>query len=195
MGVYTVMSKRFAVLLGLVVAGVLAPLSFVAQADQTDRDWLLIDTQASTLTLMAGDRPRLTIDDIAIGRFGTSREKQRGDNTTPLGKFRVTRIEHDSTFHRFIGLDYPDRERAEKAYRDGIIDRRELQAIKAAHRRGKTPPQGTPLGGYIGIHGIGRGDPEIHRSMNWTKGCVALTNEQIETVLSSAYMGMLVEIR
>ena len=44
--------------------------------------------------------------------------------------------------------------------------------------QGVDPP--TTLGGLIGIHGIGKGDPRVHRDFNWTFGCVALTNEQID---------------
>ena len=46
--------------------------------------------------------------------------------------------------------------------------------------QGQTPPQNTALGGYIGIHGLGNRDPAIHKKMNWTDGCIALTDEQIE---------------
>jgi lipoprotein-anchoring transpeptidase ErfK/SrfK len=60
---------------------------------------------------------------------------------------------------------------------------------------GKTPPQHTPLGGYIGIHGVGSGDPEVHRAYNWTNGCVALTNAQIDILAEWARAGTPVEIR
>lgn len=156
--------------------------------------WLLIDSTAQTLTVMDGDRPQLALDDIALGRFGTSKQKLRGDNTTPLGRFRISRINQKSAFYRFIALDYPDLARSERALSDGQIDAFEMRAIHAAHRRGKLPPQGTALGGRIGIHGLGSGDAEMHASLNWTKGCVALTNEQIDTLLPWIRPGMRVEI-
>lgn len=165
-----------------------------AAAADTER-WLLVDTQASTLRVMQGERPQVTLHEIAIGRYGTSREKRRGDNTTPLGQFRVTRIDRDATFHRFIGLDYPDAERAQQGLRQGVISQAELQAILGAHRRGDPPPQGTLLGGHIGIHGLGRGDAGLHEAMNWTRGCVALTNEQVDSLLPWVRIGMAVEIR
>ena len=76
--------------------------------------WLLVDTRAMTLVVMQGDRPQATFHDIAIGRYGTSASKRRGDNTTPLGRFRVTRIDRKAQFHRFIGLDYPDRSEVDR---------------------------------------------------------------------------------
>ncbi len=157
--------------------------------------WLLVDTEALTLTVMQDGQPRMTLGNIAIGRYGASAEKRRGDNTTPRGRFRVHRINRDSEFYRFIGLDYPDVQRARQASQAGDIGRRELQAILGAHDRGEAPPQGTVLGGNIGIHGLGEGDPQLHETINWTRGCVALTDEQIDALLPWVQIGMTVEIR
>ena len=176
------------------IAGLLLVLAATTAAADAQR-WLLVDTQALTLTVMDGEWPQLTLHNLAMGRYGTSRAKRRGDRTTPLGRFRITRIERDSAFHRFIRLNYPDVERADQAYREGLIGDAERQAILAAHRRDAAPPQNTALGGHIGIHGLGRGDPRLHRTMNWTKGCIALTDEQIDTLLTWVHVGMLVEIR
>jgi hypothetical protein len=114
---------------------------------------------------------------------------------TPLGRFRITRIERDTGFHRFVGLSYPDAERAHIGRRQDDVSEQELQAILAAHRRGKAPPQNTALGGRIGIHGLGKADPRLHETMNWTRGCVALTNRQIDSLLPWLHIGMTVVIR
>lgn len=171
----------------------LAALS-AGEASETG-PWLLVDTEALTLTVMQDAQPKMTLENIAIGRYGASAEKRRGDNTTPRGRFRVHRINRDSEFYRFIGLDYPDVQRARQAAQAGDIGRRELQAILVAHDRGEAPPQGTVLGGNIGIHGLGEGDPQVHETMNWTRGCVALTDEQIDALLPWVRIGMTVEIR
>lgn len=157
--------------------------------------WLLVDTAELTLTVFEQQRPQLTLYNLAIGRYGSSAAKRRGDNTTPLGRFRITRLQRDSAFHRFIGLSYPDQARAARAQRDGLITDTQYQAILAAQRQGKAPPQDTPLGGHIGIHGLGRADPAVHQTMNWTRGCIALTNQQIDTLLSWVRIGMPVEVR
>jgi murein L,D-transpeptidase YafK len=179
----------------LVCACLVLLLASAAAAGAAAERWLLVDTATMTLSVMHGEQPQMTLHDIAIGRYGTSQHKRRGDNTTPLGRFRVTRIDRDAGFHRFIGLDYPDPDRAQQGYREGVISQRELQIIVGAHRRGDPPPQNTALGGQIGIHGIGRGDPALHEAMNWTRGCVALTNEQVDTLLSWIRIGMTVVIR
>lgn len=173
----------------------LPALSPAADPGPDNGPWLLVDTTELTVTVMHGGQPRMTLHNIAIGRYGTSPEKRRGDNTTPLGRFRIAWIKRNSGFHRFIGLDYPDGARAERGFQKGLISKRELQAIHGAHRRGERPPQGTALGGQIGIHGLGQADPRVHESMNWTRGCVALTDQQVDALLSWARIGMAVEIR
>jgi lipoprotein-anchoring transpeptidase ErfK/SrfK len=45
------------------------------------------------------------------------------------------------------------------------------------------------LGGHIGIHGVGRGDLRIHQQFDWTQGCIALTNEQIEQLQNLVRVG------
>jgi len=171
----------------------LALFASMASAD-SDR-WLLVDTEALTLTVMQGDWPQLTLHNLAIGRYGTSETRRRGDHTTPLGRFRISGIDRDAAFHRFLQLDYPDVGRADQAHREGVISDAEHRAILIAHRRGATPPQGTALGGQIGIHGLGPADPDLHRAMNWTRGCIALTDEQVDTLLNWVHLGMRVEVR
>jgi murein L,D-transpeptidase YafK len=178
-----------------VLAATLLLVAGLALASSEAEHWLLVDTGQLTLAVMQGDRPLLTLHGIAIGRSGTSNEKHRGDNTTPLGRFRINRIDRDSGFHRFIGVDYPDATRAERALWSGDISRDQYRAIVLAHRRGATPPQATLLGGHIGIHGLGQADPRLHEMANWTKGCVAVSNAQIDSLLLWVRIGMMVEIR
>ena len=180
------------VLCGSLLVLLVALLPAPASAAQP---WLLIDTEALTLTVMRDERPQLTLHNLAIGRYGSTAEKYRGDNMTPLGRFRITHVERDTRFHRFAGLSYPDAERAQRGRRQGDVSAPELQAILAAHRRGRAPPQDTTLGGHIGIHGLGDADPKLHETMNWTRGCVALTDRQIDSLLPWLHVGMTVEIR
>ncbi|MGD2138024.1 MAG: L,D-transpeptidase [Gammaproteobacteria bacterium] len=156
---------------------------------------VLVDTGKSTLTVLRGDTVLATFEDVAIGRYGKTYFKRQGDNKTPLGKFRIGWIKEDSRYYRFLGLDYPDLESANRALVDGRISEPQWQAIRVAVQAGKTPPQNTPLGGFIGIHGVGAGDPEVHAQYNWTNGCVALTNEQLDRLLRWVGVGTQVEIR
>lgn len=156
---------------------------------------VLVDTTAGTLAVMRGEEVVQRFDDIAIGRYGVTDAKQRGDNMTPLGYFTIGWITSQSRYHRFLGLNYPDLETASRAFFKGLISKEEWLDIRRASRTGQRPPQNTRLGGLIGIHGIGEGDVDMHREYNWTNGCVALTNEEIDRLLEWVKVGTPVEIR
>jgi murein L,D-transpeptidase YafK len=147
-----------------------------------DRPWILIDTKSSTLIVMQGDRAIVNFSDVAIGRGGVAEQHLRDDNRTPLGTFRVTTIHANSPYYRFYGLNYPTLEHALRAWKTGIIDYGTYREISDAILNHQKPPQDTPLGGGLGIHGLGNGDRRIHRTFHWTRGCVALTNEQIDAL-------------
>lgn len=163
----------------------------------SERDsWLLVDTRADTLSVMQGQKPIKVFPRIALGASGAGFKYRRGDNKTPVGVFRVGWVNEQSKFKTFIGLDYPNLDYAERALRDHRIDQWTYQRVRDAWVNGYTPPQDTPLGGQIGIHGIGLGDPWIHSAgINWTSGCVALDNAQIAALRPWIKKGMRVEIR
>jgi murein L,D-transpeptidase YafK len=170
-----------------------SPLSqALAQAEEI---WLLVDTSALTLTVMRGERTLHTYDNIAIGSNGPTREKRVKDETTPLGEFRINVVRSSQRFHRFLGIDYPNMDDVRRAIKEDRISYLEYQALVIAWLRGEEPPQNTSLGGYLGIHGLGSGDPELHQQINWTDGCVALTNEEIEELAERVTIGTRVSIR
>lgn len=157
--------------------------------------WIDVDTTAHTLSVMQGDAIQAVFKNVAIGRYGTTWSKMTKDDKTPLGKFRVGWINEKSRYYRFFGLNYPNLDTAKRALDENRITEETWLSILKAKIMGKTPPQDTPLGGHIGIHGIGRGDQDIHHSYNWTNGCVALTNEQIDQLGRWIKPGVLVNIR
>jgi murein L,D-transpeptidase YafK len=156
---------------------------------------ILVDTKAGSLAVLDGETVVHRFEDISIGRYGVTADKHRGDNRTPLGRFRVGWISSKTRYHRFLGLTFPDLESASRAFSNKLISKEEWLAIRYAHKHGEVPPQGTRMGGLIGIHGIGTGDAEMHRNYNWTNGCVALTNEEIDQLLEWVTVGTEVEIR
>lgn len=175
--------------LGLALCG--AGQSSAAQSDA----WILIDIGQRSLFVWQGNSVKRTYRNISIGRGGATTEKRRGDGKTPLGDFRIVRISSDTPFHRFFGLDYPDLQRAERARRSGVIDQSQYAAIERAIKAKQVPPQDTALGGYIGIHGIGQGNAAVHGDFNWTYGCIALTNAQIDDLSNWVSIGTRVIIR
>lgn len=156
---------------------------------------ILIDTGNASLSVLEDGKLLLQLDQIAIGRFGTTAAKQRGDGKTPIGKYKIRWIKRDSQFHQFIGINYPAPEDAKRGLSQGIIDKQTHDRIMTAHQQHQVPPQNTKLGGFLGIHGLGQADLAVHRRYNWTRGCIATTNEQMDELLSWIEMGMMVEIR
>jgi murein L,D-transpeptidase YafK len=155
----------------------------------------LIDTEALTLSVMDDKRETLRIESIAIGQGGAAYDRVQGDRTTPKGRFKVAWFNPKSRFHYFIGLDYPRREQVDRAFQHGRIKQvtreRLLRAIYAGHK----VPQDTVLGGYLGIHGLGGANAQLHAIANWTEGCVAVTDEQIEQIRRRVTIGTPVVIR
>jgi murein L,D-transpeptidase YafK len=166
------------------------PLSSHADADT----WIIIDTTDLHLKVMHKNKVQLTLENISIGRFGASRSRMKGSNQTPLGTFHINWIKPHSRFYRFFGIDYPNRESADLALAEGRISHETWKTIIDAIKTNGSPPQDTPLGGYLGIHGIGKGDQEIHSRFNWTNGCIALTNTQIDQLSLWLKPGMRVVI-
>lgn len=178
------------VFVGLFLLSLFACPSFAAQ-----EIWILIDTSEQKLSIMRDDKVLLVFDDIAIGRYGASRSRMKGSNQTPLGSFQISWIKQHNLYYRFYGIDYPNREVADLALSEGRISRQVWKNIISALESTGMPPQDTPLGGYIGIHGIGKGDKKMHSHFNWTNGCVAITNAQIDQLSSWVKLGTRVVIQ
>jgi murein L,D-transpeptidase YafK len=166
----------------------------LAQASGDDV-WVLIDTATERARVYRGQDAIAGFNGISIGRAGASKVRRRGDNTTPLGEFHVSRINYESRFHIFLEINYPTIRHAERALQAGMIDRNTYNRVLDGLLLYGHPPQDTELGGYIGIHGIGKADPMLHRRLNWTEGCVALTDQQIEQLAEWVQVGTRVVIR
>jgi murein L,D-transpeptidase YafK len=135
---------------------------------------------------------------IASGKGGEGTKRLRGDSKTPLGIYQVANVKESSRFHFFIQLDYPNLLDAWYGYKNKIIDSNEFKRIAKAYSKREAPPQDTELGGFIGIHGLGITNEEklnIHESFDWTDGCIALTNEEINDLKKFVLIGTQVIIR
>lgn len=186
---------------GRIVAGLILSLLLIlpstGQAVTTRQSaiWLLIDEASSTLHVYRGEREIERFHPISVGRSGVSRTRLRGDMKTPAGEFRINWVNRDSHFNIFLGLDYPTLDNAREAQQSGVFSEAEFNRYLAFYRRHGAPPQDTVLGSNIGIHGLGKSDPAIHEQFNWTQGCVAVTNRQIERLADLVQLGTRVIIR
>ena len=134
---------------------------------------------------------------VAFGSGGRFGKVKQGDRKTPYGKYKVMLIKGSERFHSFIQLDYPNVNDAEQGYFNDILTREEYRSIIDAHWEGKMPPQNTPLGGAIGLHGIGKETEEridIHEHFDWTKGCLALRNHELDLLTAFIRKGTTVLI-
>lgn len=154
-------------------------LFFSIQCDANEEIWLLVDTQKLVLDVKLGDITLVRFENISIGRNGAGFKRKRGDDTTPKGEYKISWFNFKSRYNIFYGFNYPSRDNARTALNEGLINQTTFKRIVKAHDNNQVPPQNTPLGGMIGIHGLGKADKKIHETMNWTHGCIALTNEQI----------------
>ncbi|MEP7126461.1 MAG: L,D-transpeptidase family protein [Byssovorax sp.] len=141
----------------------------LADATRPDAvDEIVIDKQDHRLQLRAKGREVKTYR-VAIGSGGAGPKRMEGDNVTPVGTYHVTgRIK--GLFHNFLVVSYPNDE-----------DRARFAELK---KRGEVPA-GHGVGNGIGIHGTGHADWNgVHKEHDWTFGCVALDDDEIDEVAS-----------
>lgn len=147
------------------------------------------------LKVMDGEKALVTMEDISVGRAGVTDLHVKGDDKTPRGVYRIVRINRESQFRTFFEINYPTISHALDAVKKGLIDQRTFSKIQISQQASGTSPQDTNLGGNLGIHGIGAGDPAVHEQFNWTNGCVALTNEQVDKLSQWVHLGTKVVIK
>jgi murein L,D-transpeptidase YafK len=137
-----------------------------------------------TLTIYQGDRPVKTYRAVFGKGFRDGDKEQSGDRRTPEGNFFICTMNPSQRFYKFMGLSYPDPTHAESGLRKGLITPRQYEKIRKAHDELQQPPWDTALGGAVGIHGrvLESAVPTNQRGMNWTDGCIALENADIDEI-------------
>ena len=125
---------------------------------------------------------------VGLGLNPVDDKRRQGDRATPEGDFYIFTKNDKSAYFLSLGVSYPNIEDAERGVRDGLISRAQHDAIVKAIKRKTAPPQHTALGGDIYIHGNGA-------SSDWTWGCVALENEDIQELYNAVGVGTPVTIK
>ncbi len=113
---------------------------------------------------------------IELGKNPYDDKKYQGDQTTPEGFYKITRVKdvHDTSFYRAAELNYPneqDRIEFKKLKKEGII------------------PKSATIGGAINIHGRGSGISPLQGGSNWTNGCTALSDEEMDRLFPYLQQG------
>lgn len=112
---------------------------------------------------------------ISLGESPVGHKEFEGDEKTPEGIYTINAKNPNSGYHKNLGVSYPNKE-----------------DIIKAKTMGKLP------GGDIKIHGlrnklgiIGK----FHRLFDWTNGCIALTNNEVDELYSAVKIGTRIEIK
>lgn len=125
---------------------------------------------------------------VGLGFNPRGDKEKEGDGRTPEGDFKICVKNSGSRFIRSLGLNYPDKRHAERAFFAGAITPVEFRDILLAFEKKATPPWSTSLGGKIFIHAGG-----AHK--DWTDGCIALYNSDMEELFQLVGIGTPVSVR
>lgn len=106
---------------------------------------------------------------VALGRNPVGHKQQEGDQRTPEGRYRLDYVKEDSAYHRSMHISYPNDE-----------------------DRARAKAQGVEPGGFIMVHGQRNGFGWLGwltQRFNWTQGCIALTNQEMDEFLARVPVG------
>ncbi len=158
---------------------------------------IVIEKSANTLTLYKENRPFKRYR-AAFGRgYLDGDKRKKGDMRTPEGDFYICTMNTSKRFYKFLGLSYPDSKHAEYGLQSGIISLNEYALIKKAIEKRQSPPWNTQLGGAVGIHGRMLVESTTDQPLaggNWTYGCIALNNSDIDELYRIVSLGTPVTI-
>jgi murein L,D-transpeptidase YafK len=137
-------------------------------------DKVLIEKKERQLTLLSKGEVIKTYK-IALGGNPVGPKERQGDNKTPEGTYIIDSRNRDSGYHLALHISYPN----------------EKDKIRAKEL-------GVSPGGDIMIHGIKNGLSWVgasHAEVDWTEGCIAVTDEEMEEIYKLVPNGTIVEIR
>ncbi|MBO9497966.1 MAG: L,D-transpeptidase family protein [Novosphingobium sp.] len=135
-------------------------------------DFVVVDKSERRLTLYREGRPLKTYTGIQLGGAPAGGKQFEGDQRTPEGRYTIDGHKPDSAYHLALHLSYPDE--ADTAF---------------AARYGRSP------GGAIFIHGQPNSLPFGRVPGDWTAGCIAVSDSEIEELWQTIPDGTPIEIR
>ena len=145
---------------------------FILRAAPADK--VLIEKKARRLTLFSNGEVIKSYK-IALGGDPVGPKERQGDNKTPEGFYTIDSRNRDSDYHLSLRISYPNEN-----------DKMRAKAL------------GVSPGGDIMIHGIKNGFAWVgglHARLDWTQGCIAVTDKEIEEIDRLVPDGTTVEIR
>lgn len=160
-----------AVLFGALLAHLYGaePVSVNERADK-----IIVFKSIRELQLLRGDKVLRTYK-IALGGTPVGPKQRQGDHKTPEGIYTVAGRNAKSSYHRALRVSYPNEQDRARAAKLGVAP-----------------------GGDIMIHGLPNGYGWIgrgHLAKDWTDGCIAVTDQEIEEIWRLVPDGTRIEIR
>ena len=158
----------------LALCAVAAALPAQQPAPPQKADSILILKKDHVMELLAGGKVIRTYK-VALGQGGIAPKEHEGDGRTPEGHYVIDARYAESHYHKALHVSYPSAEDRKRAASLGISP-----------------------GGAIMIHGLPNGRGWVgagHRLYDWTLGCIAVTDEEIDEIWNLVPVGTPVEIR
>jgi murein L,D-transpeptidase YafK len=158
----------------LALCAIASALSAQQSAPIQKADSILILKKDHVMELLAGGKVIRTYK-VALGQGGLAPKQREGDARTPEGHYTIDAHSAESHYHKALHVSYPNTEDRKRAAKLGVAP-----------------------GGAIMIHGLPNGKGWVgarHRLYDWTLGCIAVTDEEIDEIWNLVPVGTPVEIR
>jgi murein L,D-transpeptidase YafK len=136
-----------------------------------DIDYIRVEKAARTMTLFARGRAIHTITGVQLGDAPVGPKRFEGDERTPEGRYTIDHGNPDSAYHLSLHISYPNAQ--DRAY---------------ANSQGRSP------GGAIFIHGQPNDWPWGRVPGDWTDGCIAVSNGEVELLWDAVLDGATIDI-
>ncbi|MCP5395902.1 MAG: L,D-transpeptidase family protein [Sphingomonadaceae bacterium] len=134
-------------------------------------DYIRVDKSDRTLTLYRGERAIRTYSGIALGDAPEGHKQFEGDEKTPEGRYIIDTRNPNSAYYLSLRISYPN-----------------------AHDRAFAEGQGLSPGGDIFIHGQPNGMTTGRIQGDWTDGCIAVSNAEMDELWAAVPDGTPIEI-
>lgn len=158
---------------------------------------VLIDRQNYTLGIYE-DSLLIKNYKVSFGKSVHSPKTRAGDKSTPVGVYKICKIDTAHKYYKFFQINYPNLDDAANALRKGWISQIEYNEIKFQFYYEGCTRFNDILGGNIGIQGIGEYNyifKNLPFVFNWTDGSIAMSNENIDELYSVIKEGTEVVIK
>ncbi len=167
------------VIVAMLITSVIALSVYYCYPEEKLPENITIDSivvHKSQRKLMAFSQGKLLkIYTISLGRNPVGAKEFEGDKKTPEGIYHIYDKNPNSSYHKNLGISYPDTLHIENARK-----------------------YGRPAGGDVKIHGFRNGlgfIGKFHRWFDWTAGCIAMTDEEVDELYYAVKIGAVIEIK